>query len=94
MSTPSRSPMAGSVDAERGVGGIGVEPVGDDVVARQLEPHAVALVRAVRSMSRVVSSSDSSTSDRPTGQPAGPEEGVGHGAADEQGVDPGEQVAR
>ena len=73
------------------MGGIGVEPVGDDVVARQLEPHPVG----ARGPFDVAGGVEQRFLHQRSAHraPAGLEEGVGHGAADEQGVDAGEQVA-
>jgi len=65
-----------------GVGGAGVEAVGDDVVARQLEPH-VAGVRAVLDAADGV---DEGVLDQRTthGAPPRLQERVGHGAADDE----------
>ena len=78
-------------DAEGGVGGIRVEPVGDDVVARQLESHPVGACGPFEVEGGVEERFFHQRSAHRA--PAGLEEGVGHGAADEQGVEAGKQVA-
>ena len=80
----------GVVDADGGVGGVGVEPVGDDMVARQIEPHAVVVRRPLDAADGVGEGVlDQRSAHR---APARLQERVGHGAADEEGVEAGQEV--
>ena len=82
--------MAASVTASTSVGRAGLELRRDDVVDRQLQPHA-ALLGLGRDRPRAVEAVvlDQRLADR---HAARLEEGVGHGAADQQRVDLVEQV--
>jgi hypothetical protein len=72
------------------VRGAGLDPVRDDVIDRELQPQAPVLRPALEVSRRV----DEFVLDErlPDREAARLEEGVGHRAADQQGVDLAEQV--
>ena len=84
-------PDGGIVDAESGMRGIGVDAVGDDVVDGQLEPNPMG----TRGPLDVAGGVDEGLLHQRSAHrmPVGLQEGVGHGPADEQGVEAGQQVA-
>ena len=91
MSSPMRSPIAGSSTPSVSDRRAGLELRRDDVIDGQQQLQDRAPSRASM-MSRAASSLSSSTSDLPTGLPMRLEERVRHRAADQQAIDARDQV--